>query len=381
MSARTFLLVCVLAFASSMACGRSKLRDSCPACGQSGRDAPGPDTSDGSASGSAAETAGDGSEPEAARDGRGPETAGDGTLPDESAANCGTVMVDFERRAPNLLIVLDRSESMTLSWTEDAPCAAGSACISRWQVMRNTLKSMLETGAYIRWGLKLYPSPGAGTCGVEDGVEFALALDSSAAIAAQIDDSVTSGSAPVGDALRRAGKYLQGINDSYWKGILLVTSGAADCVASNATVDAGSPEWSASALDAVQAVREVQGMFIPVYVLSLDNPANTGAQAYLNALASAGGTGSYYEPKDFLNALFYPVDFPPTCMISMVNVPPDPDNITVWFNGEIVPRDLADLEGWDYVSPSVIQLYGAYCDKKLTLDSVKLAIVFGCPQV
>ena len=373
MIARTFLLVCVLAFAASMACGRSKLRGSCPACDQVGRDALGSDRDDGSVTGSPAETA---------RDGSGPETARDGSGADELAANCGTMMVDFERRPADVLIVLDRSESMVLSSTEDAACAAGSACVSRWQVMRDTFKSVLETGAYVRWGLKLFPSPGAGTCGVKDGVEVAPALGSAAAIEAQIDGTIPSGSAPVGDAIRRAGKYLQGIDDGYWKGILFATSGAADCVASHTTVDAGSPEWSPSALDAVQAIREAQGMFIPVYVLSFDRPANAGTQAYLNALASAGGTGVYYsanEPQDFLNALYYPGDYAPTCMISTVNVPPDPDNITVWFNGEIAPRDPADLEGWDYVSPSMIQLYGSCCDRKLTLDSVKITIVFGCP--
>jgi hypothetical protein len=31
------------------------------------------------------------------------------------------------------------------------------------------------------------------------------------------------------------------------------------------------------------------------------------------------------------------------------------------------------------LSPSVIQLYGSYCDENLTLDSVKITIVFGCP--
>ena len=373
MNERSFVMMCLLACAASMACGRTQLGRACPECNQGGRDAlnPGAGVDDGSAPDRAAE---------AAREASGP---------DEPAANCGYVTMSTSRVPVDILIVLDRSASMELSSTEDVACVAGSACSSRWQVMSEALKMALAVPEYVRWGLKLYPSPGAGICGVADGVEVALALDSAAAIADAIDNAVPSGSAPVGDAIRKAGKYLQGVTDDSQKVILLATSGAAACVLSEAGLDAGPPEWSASQLDAVQAILEVHSSGIPVYVLSFDSPANAGAHAYLDALANAGSTTAFYlanDPKVILNDLFPPQELGASCMMSLPQAPPDPENVTVTINGQLVPRDPTQLQGWDYARPDLIVFFGSSCDQLIQLNSVTVEsynvtveIVFGCP--
>jgi hypothetical protein len=197
-----------------------------------------------------------------------------------------------------------------------------------------------------------------------------------------IDDVVPSGSAPVGDALRRAGQYLQTVTDGYFKAVLLATSGAAACAVPNVTADAGPTQWSDSELDAIQAARELHDLNIPVVVISFDNPTHAGVQSYLNALANAGGTGAYYpanDPYALLDSLFPPVDFPMTCSLSLPNPPPDPGNITATLNGELVPRDPARLEGWDLENPTWLTFYGSYCEELLQLKSVSIEIVFGCP--
>lgn len=358
MSERATLMAWLLIFSASMACGRSKLREPCPLCNHDRRDASAQETSAGKDATAAAREAGG---------------------PDEPAANCGTVTKSTSRIPLDVLIVLDRSDWMALSSTEDTACLAGSACISRWQATRDLLKSALEGGAYYRWGLKLFPSPGAGLCSVEDGVEVALALDAPAAVEDAIDRSAPSGLAPMGDALRAAGAYLQGLTDGYPKFILLATSGVASCEIGDGGIDAAPPGWSVSEFDAVQAAGDVRHSGIPVYVLSSESPAN--ARAFLDALAGAGGTTAHYSvnnPNAILGALFPPQEGG-SCVMSLREAPPEPDKVAVTMNGEPVPRDPGNLEGWNFADPAAIVFYGSYCERLIQLNPMKVEIVFGCP--
>ena len=365
MGERKLLIAWFLVLCAAMACGRTKLLDACPLCDHDARDASG--KADVSAAGDVA------------------QAAHEASAPDEPAVNCGQLTMSTSRSPADVLIVLDRSQWMGWSSTDDAACLAGNACSSRWQVMRDDLGAILDIGAYVRWGLKLFPSPGAGACGVADSVEVSLALDSPATIKGTLESTVVSDLAPLGDALRAAGTYLQELTDHSARSILLASSGVATCAIRDARVDAAPPGWSASELDAVQAAGDVHSAGIPVYVLSFDGPANaanTAEQAFLGALASAGGTTNYYSANDkqgLLNSLLPAPDPIVSCVMSLPTAPPDPDHVSVTLTGGLVPRDPTGLEGWNYTSSVAIALFGSYCDKLRRPEDVTVTIVFGCP--
>jgi hypothetical protein len=72
-----------------------------------------------------------------------------------------------------------------------------------------------------------------------------------------------------------------------------------------------------------------------------------------------------------------------SCTFSLSNVPPDPSNVAIDFNGDSglrAPRDTTHTNGWDYTSSAYtsIQLYGSWCDNAANGTYTSAKMLMGC---
>jgi hypothetical protein len=300
--------------------------------------------------------------------------------------NCGVTTNDASAQPVDLLLILDRSGSMTWAMDKDnSTCQPTSRnCQQRWATMKTALAQVLTTSATtVKWGLKLYSTPKQqDICGVSDGVEVPIAAGN----AKQMNDAINSaqnapdsGRTPTREAVRKGVAYLQTVTGPEPKSILLATDGQPNCVegsADNTTSD------ETATREAIQVARDTG---FKVYILGIgpDTMANA-----LTSYAQAGGTDKYYaaaSAEELAKQFSSIVGSVASCTFTLKTAPPVKDNVAVEFDGNKslrAPRDTTHANGWDYATPgnyTTIQLYGEWCDK-LTNGTYKSAkVLFGCP--
>jgi hypothetical protein len=64
----------------------------------------------------------------------------------------------------------------------------------------------------------------------------------------------------------------------------------------------------------------------------------------------------------------------------LVEEPPDPDLLYIFFDGTVVERDPSHQDGWDYdPTTNRITFYGGTCTSLQSGDVADLKVVFGAP--
>jgi hypothetical protein len=320
-------------------------------------------------------------------------------------ANCGVTSADMLREIPHMLIVLDRSGSMTGDITSAGfkACPTGTSCVTRWKAVTDAITSMLGTSqANVAWGLKFFATPGGtvaqgGECHVASGppeVPFSLPFDPSKistnndSIVQKISSATPTSATPTREAIKQAADYLLSLNLPNPKFILLATDGEPNC----ATL--GSQDLSPDLQGAIDAVRvDAAGKGIPVFVVGIS--IATTSTTTLNYMAQAGGRGRQ-DP----NLQFYPANDAASlatamqtiarsiiqCTFELVDVPPDPNFMGVYLDGNQVPKDPGN--GWAYSPPTTaptkkarVTLNGSYCDGLKDGKYKTFKVLFGCPGV
>jgi hypothetical protein len=327
----------------------------------------------------AATTIGNGSDSvEAATIGDGSDSVeaasiGDGSDPVEAA--CGSTMtISTKPVQADILILLDRSESMTWTLDTDDVCTADiTKCSSRADAVVPAVASIVTDNPDINWGLELFPYPDEPTCSVSTTPQVAVSSNSASAIKSQLASFTTSPSTPTAAAIHAATTYLKTVNDTRNKAILLATDGYPTC-GNNSNVDQ-------MVKDATDAAATAQNAGFPVYVIGIGQEVSK-----LNRLAKAGGTGSYYpatSTTELNNALKSIAKvFSQTCTFRASTIPPDKDLATVLVDNKLVAKD--DSNGWMFdpadATDSTILLTGSYCQSMLAGANSQVQIVFGCPK-
>jgi hypothetical protein len=291
-------------------------------------------------------------------------------------ANCGVQTQNPSVQPVDLLLVLDRSGSMSDDIASDATCGSRAGCQARWPTITASLNQVLAASpTSVQWGLKFFSSPGGSTCTVKSGVDVGVGPTTAAQIQAAIAGTSPGNQTPTMAAIKAAVAYFSTVNDGLPHYILLATDGQPNC-------DPGtsSDVTDASVMDTAGVIGTANtGSNIKTYVIGIGPSAGN-----LDAFAAAGGTGNYFpaESADQLTtALSTIAGTVASCVFTMASEPPDPTNLGVYLdNTTKVPRDPS--EGFSLAADNVtVTLNGSYCAgiKDGTFKVVQ--VFFGCPGV
>jgi hypothetical protein len=296
----------------------------------------------------------------------------DGCYPGERCIGgfCGCEGDEYgaDRVPPNVLIVLDRSDSMN----EDI--GGGT----KWEIALAAVTTLLAShGADIRFGLMLYPgtnqSCSAGMRCRDGLIEIAPADGTSAMIDAFLGGAGTCMfGTPTAEALEQVVPY-PGLEDTTRANyVLLITDGQSTCedpIPVAATLAAETPP-----------VRT----FVVGFGSGVD-PTELDGLAMAGGTARAGGPPFYFQADDaasLASALDTIAGSVLSCTYSLSSVPEDVSMLYVYTDRTEVERDTAHTTGWDYdPSTNTITFYGATCDALLAGTVSNVVVTYGCPPI
>lgn len=298
------------------------------------------------------------------------------------AATCGTTTITPNKAPVDVLIVLDRSDSMGYSITGDCYCQAGSNpgqtcnpvpsnCTDRWSAVTAAVTQTVTANPSVNWGIQLFSSPTGPSCSVSFVPQVAVASGTGAQIQTLLDGTKLALYTPTAAAVNAATVYLQSLTDPYSHYVLLATDGEPNCKGGQANADDDMPAT-------VAAVTAAANSGYPVYVVGI---GPTQALSNLDQLAAAGGTDHYYraDSAQALTTAFGAITkiVSTTCTFRTPTAPPDDSKVAVYVDKALVTQSASD--GWTFgASSSDIVLTGSYCTDMLSGVTSLVEIVFGC---
>jgi hypothetical protein len=308
-------------------------------------------------------------------------TAGSGNMPPSSDI-CEIVQVNANPATPDVLIVLDRSGSMTEG--------------GRWMPSVSALRRVtMELQSSIRFGLAMFPDPASAPMNVVDDLAMCftapdpnaclqeltgslaacvpgkvvvpVAIDNAAAIGTAFDMTLPAGGTPTGETL-------QGLVNTFGapetnpdamqiaKFVLLVTDGQPTCPAGNGSATTQPDiDLANTAIDALTA----NG--VRTYVIGYDTsgPGNEMFASVLDGFAQRGGTGdTMHRPVEdemsLLTEMQRIAGDVVSCSFVLDEAPPRADFVLVRLDGQQI--NLGDPNGWDLVGDRNVQLMGTSCE-------------------
>lgn len=302
---------------------------------------------------------------------------GAGTPTDQQ--NCGNSASTMTPVPADLLLLLDRSGSMTNDMATDDPCdTASGSCAERWSVMTQAMRQVLaSSSSSIHWGLKLFSTPGlegglgavpAG-CVVMPDVEVPIDSGNSGALVDRISATTPNYNTPTRAAVQAATSYLSGLQDGRAKYILLATDGQPNCPSTGDVPTA--PDLPA----ALQAIAVARAAGIKVYVIGVGPSAGN-----LDEMAAQGGTDRFYpalSAQSLVSALDTIVGIVASCVYTMSSVPPDPTNLGVYLDKQLVVQSASD--GWTLNGNNSVVFNGPTCERIKAGSFSRVQVLFGCP--
>lgn len=307
-----------------------------------------------------------------------PGPSGGNTAP-TAEVNCGNDAKTMTQVPADLLLVLDRSGSMTNDIASDDPCSAGSTvCAERWATMIQSMRTVLAASpASIFWGLKFFSTPTWTTelgttpkgCVVLPEMEVPIGTGNGSAIVDSIAGAIPNYNTPTRAAIDTATAYLTKLSDGRSKNILLATDGEPNC--SEAGPYPTSPDVDAT----LRSIANAKAAGVAVYVIGVGPYENN-----LKKMAIQGGTGNFYpalSPQSLIAALQAIVGTVASCVYTMSSTPPDPKNLGVYLDKQLVEQSASD--GWTLTGPNAVTFHGPTCDRIKASFYKDVQVLFGCP--
>ena len=247
---------------------------------------------------------------------------------------------------------------------------------TKWNIARNAIYNLFSTYAgQIHFGLSLFPGtdqrcnqgmrcgPGAINVSIAEGSEPTIS-----------DFLMSAGTCsfgtPIAEELTGLLGYA-GLQDTTRTNyVLLVTDGMATC-------DDPVPQVAALRAQTPEVKTFVVGFGDGVDPAQLTDMAEAGGTA-------RAGTPAYYQADDaaLLRAAFASIAGSVlSCEYALSEVPPDPDQLYVYFDGAAVARDPTHAGGWDHrTGTNRLTFYGSACDELTSGRVTQLVIIYGCPD-
>jgi hypothetical protein len=316
-------------------------------------------------------------------------------IPDTEAEACDQANFNIARVIPDMLIVLDRSNSMFDDgyWNpvRDAIYTVTTAMDTQiWfglMIFPNVLDSSICSG------LDFQCEPGHGPLvPVADANHFA--------IIEQLGPMLTCGGTPIADTLYNARTYLDTLaGDGHPKYILLATDGAPNC---NDALPGGSCRCTSpvalgcmanpgNCLDDLRTNAVLGDLLaggVQVFVLGIGTSSFADV---LDAMAVAGGTEHAYfaeDPATILPTFEDIAGMAATCEFDVSEPDPsaDPTLVNFYFDDVAVPGDNTDGtcdDGWGWMNAehTRVQFCGDYCTAIMTGTVGSIRATWGCPTI
>jgi hypothetical protein len=337
--------------------------------------------------------------------------------------NCGGTRVEAMRVPVNILLVIDKSGSMT-----DEPAGFGT---NKWEAIKEALGTAVANAPpTVATGLVLYPfrttadipleCEGTTCCAVPE-PDTAVLVGVAPNNAARIDDTLDStspgGGTPTAAALERALQYFtegEGLLLDGEKYVLLATDGgpncnyditcdaetctpnldgAPQCAAGNCCDGAG--EYCVDDQGVTAQIEALQAAGIRTFVVGI--PGTEEYADYLDAFARAGGVPNQGGTRDYFavsgalgvtgltdvltnitTALVTSCEIAlsePPAMLSLVNVAID---------CEVLHKEGDDGSGWEFDDPNTptsVIVHGPACDDLKANGARRIDVVYGCATI
>jgi hypothetical protein len=289
---------------------------------------------------------------------------------------CGAEEATGTSTPPNVLVVLDRSCSMTDKGTP-----------TKWEIAVDALKTLTkQNNGKIRFGLELFPDKAGNECN-QGPIEIPVAPNNEQKMETLLTKALSPGDPffPEGpcvtniDAAMQAASQEPAFADKTRGNfaILLTDGKQAGCAT------AGGDQGTKKILEDMFTKNQV-----PTFVIGFGSGIDP---AQMNEFAVAGGTPNsdpttkYYKAEDKASltaALSAIAKKTLSCVFELSKAPPDATKIFAFFdNKTAVPRDPAKSNGWEYdPATNTVTFYGAACDELRLAKVTDVDIVFGCPE-
>lgn len=312
---------------------------------------------------------------------------------------CEIIRANADPQVPDMMIVLDRSGSMTEG--------------RRWQPSVSALKRVTqELQSQIAFGLAMFPAPPADPSMVlgdafacitapdpqmcldmldaqacaPGGIVTPIAIDNAGPIGQILDQTVPAGGTPTPETLQLLVDEFanQSVDPDALppaKYILLVTDGQPTCpVGMGSMVTPDDVNASNAAMDALT------GAGVKTYVIGYDTntPGNEALAQVLDGFAQRGGTGdTMHRPVEdeasLLAVLQSIASELVSCTYVLDNAPSRADFVRVLLDGQQINLD--DPNGWTLVGDRTVEVQGAACDQLRSTGAHSIEVTVQCSVV
>ncbi len=292
---------------------------------------------------------------------------------------CGAQEASAALLTPNLLMVLDRSCSMTSKVNG----------VSKWQTALGAIGTMMtKYQGKIRFGLTLFPDLVKLDC-AQSVIPFPPAPNNELPIATFLFDALSFLNpyfpkypcvTNIDTAMQQAATEPTLTDPTRESFVMLITDGS-----QSQNCSLGGGDVGTEATVAALAASGVKTFVIGFGGTDIDPAA-------LNAFANAGGAPinngmtHYYDAADAVSldqALAAIATQAMSCTYALDSTLEDPDKLFVFFNNQptTIPRDPLHLAGWDYDAPTnSVTFYGTFCDDLKSGKVTDVDLVYGCSE-
>ena len=321
---------------------------------------------------------------------------GDGDTDTDTDTGCDEIAFPVAGHPPDILILLDRSNSM----------ANGSP--TYWSTVTGAIETITTAmDPQINFGLMAFPY-GSSECAAPPSMPYVQIseIDNADTIATVLGGLGPDGAGtPTTAALQVAAAYLSGLADDAHKYILLATDGGPNCsvdaalqcgTCTTTQLDGVTCNSDNDCLDEEQAVATAEQINleqgISIYVVGVGGLLGGPFLDVMTAIAAAGGTGDFYAaetPADLAAALDEIAAAAVECEFTVdwdslgEGVSTNPNLVNVFAEGEVVPydEDCSGGYGWQWIDGDTIGLCAELCDQYKNGDITEITASFGCVTV